>query len=397
MKRILTVAPYTIGDRRALGITMEKFFYHYNRSKIFQIYFDGIELSNIGEQSYQFDYIWYLYKHRERNITQNEGNGESIQNYSLSYKTKNVIKSFMPIILEQDLNYRIKEFNPEVLYVQLYGVKMIELAELLKKRLNIPMVIHMFDNWMGSDREQYLFPFLYDRNTNRKLRKLIRKANWVFGAAPTMCDFLDQSYGCNSDFVMPYAEFPDEVPIFKEYKETIKFLYTGNIELGRHMVIKEFISNMDESGLNYHLDIYTRQTYLFDGYHNRNVEIHKPVEHSEIQELLSQADALLHAESFEEKDICYTKYSVSTKIPEYMSAGKPVFYLGPLNIGVGVFLYTNDFAFCTESPSEVPDLIKRYFLLTQDEKMEIIKNRFTRAKELLSEEKMGEVFGRWYK
>ena len=45
-----------------------------------------------------------------------------------------------------------------------------------------------------------------------------------------------------------------------------------------------------------------------------------------------KADILLHVESFDKKAIASTKYSFSTKIPEYLSAGKCVFAVGPSNV-----------------------------------------------------------------
>lgn len=53
---------------------------------------------------------------------------------------------------------------------------------------------------------------------------------------------------------------------------------------------------------------------------------------SQIAQIYSDADILLHVESFEKTAIASTKYSFSTKIPEYLSASKCVVAVGPTNV-----------------------------------------------------------------
>ena len=53
---------------------------------------------------------------------------------------------------------------------------------------------------------------------------------------------------------------------------------------------------------------------------------------SEIADIYADADILLHVESFDKKSIASTKYSFSTKIPEYLSAGKCVLAVGPSEV-----------------------------------------------------------------
>ena len=53
---------------------------------------------------------------------------------------------------------------------------------------------------------------------------------------------------------------------------------------------------------------------------------------SQIAILYGSSNILLHVESFDRKAIASTKYSFSTKIPEYLSAGKCVLAVGPLEV-----------------------------------------------------------------
>ena len=48
-----------------------------------------------------------------------------------------------------------------------------------------------------------------------------------------------------------------------------------------------------------------------------------------------------------------TKYSLSTKVPEYLSVGKPILAIGPA--GIGSMDYLSDVAVCVNDMSELSD------------------------------------------
>lgn len=83
---------------------------------------------------------------------------------------------------------------------------------------------------------------------------------------------------------------------------------------------------------------------------------------SQIAELYANSDILLHVESFDKKSIASTKYSFSTKIPEYLSSGKCVLAVGPSEIAS--MKYLSDFAcvICDEN-----ELLEKLTKLTQNE------------------------------
>lgn len=77
---------------------------------------------------------------------------------------------------------------------------------------------------------------------------------------------------------------------------------------------------------------------------------------SEIANIYANADILLHVESFDKKSIAFTKYSFSTKIPEYLSAEKCVFAVGPADVASIEFL--SGFACVGNEDSDLLTLIK---------------------------------------
>ena len=76
---------------------------------------------------------------------------------------------------------------------------------------------------------------------------------------------------------------------------------------------------------------------------------------SAIADIYAAADVLLHVESFDKKAIAATKYSFSTKIPEYLSAGKCVLAVGPAE--VASIQYLTEFACAVTDEQTLPEAL----------------------------------------
>jgi glycosyltransferase involved in cell wall biosynthesis len=67
----------------------------------------------------------------------------------------------------------------------------------------------------------------------------------------------------------------------------------------------------------------------------KSIKINKPLEYSDIPELLYGADLLLLCNDFDEDSINFLKYSMPTKVPEYMFSKTPIFVF--CNPGAAVY------------------------------------------------------------
>ena len=76
----------------------------------------------------------------------------------------------------------------------------------------------------------------------------------------------------------------------------------------------------------------------------------------ELIKTLNKADVLVFVESFAEEQIEKTRYSLSTKIPEYLSLKKPIFAVGPENISS--MRYISDTAMCVFEIGEIYNRLK---------------------------------------
>ena len=73
----------------------------------------------------------------------------------------------------------------------------------------------------------------------------------------------------------------------------------------------------------------------------KNIKLCKPVTVSEIKNIIINAAGLLHVESFEQRFIDYTIFSVSTKLPEYFASGTAIFAYGPEEVASIKYLAAN--------------------------------------------------------
>lgn len=92
---------------------------------------------------------------------------------------------------------------------------------------------------------------------------------------------------------------------------------------------------------------------------------------------LNMADILVFVESFENDQIEKVKYSLSTKVPEYMSVGKPILALGPCCIGS--MEYLSDVAICVNNPETILDNL---IILLDSKEKQIEYGRKSREKYL---------------
>ncbi len=163
----------------------------------------------------------------------------------------------------------------------------------------------------------------------------------------------------------------------KDTPGCIDIIYAGGLHYDRWKVLAE-ISNVlrrinDSGKVKCHLKIYSAQrisdkiigTLTLEGVS----EFCGKASAKEIADLYANADVLLHVESFEKKAIASTKYSFSTKIPEYLSAGKCILAVGPSE--VASIKYLAEFACVISDSAELFNVLTRF--MNDDEYRKVVK------------------------
>ena len=79
---------------------------------------------------------------------------------------------------------------------------------------------------------------------------------------------------------------------------------------------------------------------------------------SGVIEQMERSHFLLHVESFDEMNRTYVKYSISTKISEYLSSSRGIIAYGPHEVASMELLYKNGFG-CSMTDMDSHDEIKK--------------------------------------
>ena len=120
----------------------------------------------------------------------------------------------------------------------------------------------------------------------------------------------------------------------------LKMVYAGGLHYNRWKVLEKIANELkkvnDTNSVKCLLEIYSAQNIPQKILDRLNVEgvsrFMGGATASQIAGIYAASDILVHVESFDKKAIASTKYSFSTKIPEYMSAGKCILAIGPSEV-----------------------------------------------------------------
>lgn len=150
---------------------------------------------------------------------------------------------------------------------------------------------------------------------------------------------------------------------FKEQSDITRLIYAGSFYYGRSDVISQLSKEIQKfnqiSEKKAKLLLYSNQEpdddlkkkMCLDG----ACEYCGSLNQNQLQIELNRADILVFVESFETDQIEKVRYSLSTKVPEYMSIGKPILALGPSKIGS--IEYLKDVAICVNEPDKIENAV----------------------------------------
>ena len=136
---------------------------------------------------------------------------------------------------------------------------------------------------------------------------------------------------------MNCVETPDDFrPAPDDQGRRVQFVYVGGLHLERWRALQDVgqaLHALRGEGLHVGATVYAPASDL-SRYGDAislgpAMEVGGSLRHDQISEVLRRADALLHVESFDVSVRRYTRLSLSTKLPEYMAAGRPILGYGP--------------------------------------------------------------------
>lgn len=253
------------------------------------------------------------------------------------------IADLSPVRLPRDLTSWVQDFQPQVIYTLLGSIRIMRLARSVSKFCDVPIVPHFMDDWPSTLYESGELLGYARRAVQRSLKGVVGRSSRGLGISATMVSEYRERYripffecgNCINEEAFSAADsIGSSTP-----PRPLRVAYVGGLHLCRGDAIKEVGLAADEVGRQGRrvevlvhapdADLH-RYRPLFSA--SPSIKVMHSLRAEEVNEALRAADVLLHVESFDPAITRYTRLSLSTKIPQYLAAGRPVLGYGPSSL-----------------------------------------------------------------
>ena len=359
--KILIVNAQSVTHNNATGITLRSIFRHLEPSDCFELYMQPCDKAKdaLPFRSERLPAMVCLPRHLANKVVKSGGGGTAPAPAAQKGGLKSRLRTrlimsldFEPVVLTRGLMKRVRAFAPDCIYTLGNSIDTMKLAVKLSRKLNIPIVPHFMDNWQASHRygpDRYPYHL---RRTQVWLKKMYDRTEKALAISPKMAAEYEEKWNkphyalMNSVDVGYYHEGCHEK---READGTFVLTYAGGLHLNRYQSIMELGRAIDERNATaktpVRLVVYTDDKSIANyGEELKTVkalELNTYVPHDRILEVYRNCDALVHIESFDEAYREFILYSMSTKISEFLSTGRPVLLYAPADIFACEYLKEN--------------------------------------------------------
>lgn len=364
--KILYVGYILFGDESATGNTLNNMFMH-SGIEVMQCCIDyNLKRHNKKWQSVcvgkTISPFYYLMRVTYRVLLEKRSQYSSTVSNVISGHNKSVVVSFIQGIMDmtskkisrKELKL-IDDFSPDIIYTLAENISTLKMTQFFSDRYNAPIVFHIMDDieskiytesgCLSWFRKKYLY----------MLSSVYQKFKWHLAIGEKMANEFRNRHQCNFDFAMNSinethnSDLPNNTPL--------KLLFSGGLHGGRNLSLLELalvINGTETLKEKIELHIYTSKNHILSNPELvSNCYVHEYVPAELMIENLSSADILLHVESFLKEEIEYFRYSMSTKLPEYLSVARPILCYGPMEINTVSFINDNNVGVVAEKKEEL--------------------------------------------
>ncbi len=258
-----------------------------------------------------------------------------------------------------ELDNFLDSFNPDIILHSMDGyIHLNRVIEYAIDRTGATAVGYIWDDNFTYKQSSDFGYKVYRYFQRRSLKSLAKKTKEFFAISSFTKKEADDFFGINCHLLTKPLLCE---PIAKKFDGIlpVKMLYTGSLIIGRDrslLRLSEAIKKINSKNTFVELDVYT-QTVLSDEMtskiQNEYCHIHKPIPQSEALKKQNEADILLFLEDIDGKDAKVARLSFSTKITDYLSAGKCIFAIGNKDTAPMQYFIENNAAIVCVSEEEI--------------------------------------------
>lgn len=247
----------------------------------------------------------------------------------------------------------LNKFSPEVVFFQSGdSVSTFKKIEWITHTMDIPLIMEVTDDYVSPKLTIDIFGWVHYFWLKKWFAETVKKAYRVITIGDLMAEEYERRFGGQYDVLMNSVSVKKmENSYAKRNTEMVKIVYAGGLHLNRWKtisIIGECLQELKTEGYRTKFSIFSNTepgdkikaaitippVMSYDGSLNQD----------ELKETLNDSDILVHVEAFDRKNRTITRLSISTKIPEYMAAGRCIFAVGPKEVASIQYLQQNNIA-----------------------------------------------------
>jgi len=342
---ILFITPCAFSKETGGGITFTNLFNGWPKDKIATIHSDNTNLDfTICNKFYKLSskeirYFGLKKYKTETKINKPTDNNYQRTTYNFIYKIKYLFfGDAFPNkgILSRDLTNFIDNYKPDIIYTILGTSYIMDIVKKASQLYNIPISIHIMDDWINGNYNKGFFYFLEKFRINKKFKFLSNKANILIAISDEMKLRYEKHY--NKYFHV----FQNTVDIKKFKNEKVyvnhipTIIYVGSIfkysQSETLKILCESILTLNSNGFKINFKIYTSKDHsvlLSEFNYMNNISFHDLITNDfDYFNTLNSANILVLPTNFDSNSIKHIGLSMPTKLPSYLISGTPILVIG---------------------------------------------------------------------
>lgn len=270
-----------------------------------------------------------------------------------------------------ELDLWIRNFRPTHIFAVLGGNgNLHKVALKLSKRYNLPLNVFFTDDYVLNDDSTNLLQRLYHHKLLKIYCRTIRHAAKCFVIGTKMKEAYEHFFKREFDVLVNGIHFEKSQtpePKLIDKHSTVVISYIGGLHLNRaESIIK--LGQIFQRIHDYKFDIRVfcmakPSPSILNRFKLHGIRFCGQLDAEGVKHQIEEAHILLHAESFDSDIRKYTHFSVSSKIPEYMSSMRGIIAYGPHEIASVQIFEQNKFG-CVltdlDSDSQMEDKLRAF-------------------------------------
>lgn len=340
--RVLVVAAEPIGPPKNTGITVASMFSEWPADRLAQISLvQATSRSTLCIHHYPESHVLLAARLRKvidrRRPLSTEGRQSSPEAPPVGINRPSWQSAWadsLPLRSTTALDSFVAGFDPDIVYTPLGFNRVLAIVNRISRVQQIPVVPHFMDDWL---------PNTYTNRASLVPRRLLEKRlRTTMSAAPVGLAISEEmAHEYSEHYEVPFHPMGNIVDIPPETapklgSDVISLGYVGGLHLQRWEMLLDVGRAVERQGGRFRLSIHCPESdrHLFSPRFSalRHTVFEGSLDAEQVPAALVDHHALVHVESADRSTRNFTRLSLSTKIPQYLAAGRPILSYAPTEL-----------------------------------------------------------------